>query len=95
MTDNLSNICALVLKIDQEFNMMFGDEVSGRFLAKWPTDFKAKVVTDCKIVLPNQYIEELLSATEPQPDDNWSVYIAQCTFYVMIICILKCFILPL
>lgn len=60
--------------------MMFGDEVSGKFLAKWTTHFKAKVITDCKTVLPNQYVEELLSATDPQIEDNYG----QCTFYVIL-----------
>ncbi|KAI4872229.1 hypothetical protein NFI96_009480 [Prochilodus magdalenae] len=55
--------------IDQDFTMMFGDEVSSKFLAKWPTFFKPKVISDCRTLGPNQYVEELLSALELQPDN--------------------------
>lgn len=57
------------LKIDQDFAMMFGDEMSSRFLAKWPTFFKPRVITDCKALSPNQYVEELLLAIEPRPEE--------------------------
>ncbi|CAL8239263.1 unnamed protein product, partial [Gadus morhua 'NCC'] len=32
--------------IDQDFSLMFGDEVSGKFLAKWPSYFKPKVIRE-------------------------------------------------
>ncbi|KAM9758721.1 uncharacterized protein ACNS7B_005632 [Menidia menidia] len=32
--------------IDQDFSMMFGEEVSGSFLSKWPSYFKQKVITE-------------------------------------------------
>ena len=48
--------------------MMFGDEVSGKFLAKWPTYFKPKVIAECKTLPPNPHVEELLSALEPLPE---------------------------
>lgn len=49
--------------------MMFGDEVSGRFLAKWPTYFQPKVIAECKTLSPNSYVAELMSALEPQPEE--------------------------
>ncbi|XP_066529672.1 uncharacterized protein [Hoplias malabaricus] len=57
--------------IDQDFAMMFGDEVSSRFLAKWPTFFKPRVISDCKTLSPNQYVEELLLAIEPRPEEMY------------------------
>ncbi|KAG7505294.1 hypothetical protein JOB18_028427 [Solea senegalensis] len=54
--------------IDQDFTMMFGEDVSGRFLAKWPTFFKPRVLTDCENLTSNQHIEELLSV---QHDSGW------------------------
>lgn len=47
--------------IEQDFTMMFGEEVSGRFLAKWPTFFKPRILTDCKTRTSNEHIEDLLS----------------------------------
>ena len=62
--------------------MMFGDEVSQKFLSKWSTFFKPKIIADCKSL---KNIDELLSATEPEPEDNngqyktfWLKYIFQC-----------------
>lgn len=54
--------------IDQDFTMMFGEEVSGRFLAKWPTFFKPRILTECRKLTSNEHIEELLSA---QHDKGW------------------------
>ncbi|XP_076591434.1 uncharacterized protein LOC143323468 [Chaetodon auriga] len=54
--------------IDQDFTMMFGEEVSGRFLAKWPTFFKPRILTDCKKLTSNEHIQSLLSA---QHDSGW------------------------
>ncbi|XP_041828521.1 uncharacterized protein LOC121643521 [Melanotaenia boesemani] len=47
--------------IEQDFIQMFGEEVSGRFLARWPTFFKARILADCKNMTSNEHIENLLS----------------------------------
>ncbi|XP_077939789.1 uncharacterized protein LOC144389513 [Gasterosteus aculeatus] len=52
--------------IDQDFSMMFGDEVSQKFLSKWSTFFKPNI-TDCKTA---KNMDELLSATESESEDN-------------------------
>ncbi|XP_030588580.1 uncharacterized protein LOC115782519 isoform X2 [Archocentrus centrarchus] len=54
--------------IDQDFTMMFGEEVSGRFLAKWPTFFKPRILTECRKLTSNEHIEELLYS---QHDTGW------------------------
>ncbi|XP_007543316.1 uncharacterized protein LOC103131579 isoform X2 [Poecilia formosa] len=54
--------------IDQDFTMMFGEEVSGRFLAKWPTFFKPRILTECRKLTSNTHIEDLLFA---QHDRSW------------------------
>ncbi|XP_059187920.1 uncharacterized protein LOC131970520 [Centropristis striata] len=53
--------------IDQDFTMMFGEEVSGRFLAKWPI-FKPRILTDCKKLTSNEHIEDRLSV---QHNSGW------------------------
>ncbi|XP_053491321.1 uncharacterized protein LOC128614059 isoform X3 [Ictalurus furcatus] len=52
--------------IDQDFSMMFGDEVSQKFLAKWSIFFKPKIIADCKTL---KNMGELLSGTEPESED--------------------------
>ncbi|XP_030283379.1 uncharacterized protein LOC115587599 isoform X2 [Sparus aurata] len=48
--------------IEQDITMMFGEEVSGRFLAKWPSFFKPRILTDCKKLTSNEHIEDLVCA---------------------------------
>lgn len=50
--------------------MMFGDEVSQKFLSKWSTFFKPNI-TDCKTA---KNMDELLSATESESEDNNGQY---------------------
>ncbi|XP_019115208.2 uncharacterized protein LOC109138679 [Larimichthys crocea] len=57
--------------IDQDFTMMFGGEVSGRFLAKWPSYFKAKILADCKNLISNEHIEDLLSPQQNSNEFGW------------------------
>ncbi|XP_045894758.1 uncharacterized protein LOC123962629 isoform X2 [Micropterus dolomieu] len=57
--------------IDQDFTMMFGEEVSGRFLAKWPTYFKPRLLADCKNRASNEHVEELLSAQQNSNESGW------------------------
>lgn len=46
--------------------MLFGEEVSGKFTAKWPTLYKPRMRTDCK----NLHVEDLRSAQE-ESDWGW------------------------
>ncbi|KAF6726458.1 hypothetical protein FQA47_020344 [Oryzias melastigma] len=55
--------------IDQDFSMMFGDEVSGRFLAKWPSYFKNKVLAESQCLPSTSYIEELQASNDPEAED--------------------------
>lgn len=54
--------------------MMFGDEVSERFLAKWPLYFKHKVVAECQSLPSNQYVEELLEAFDADTENDYGKY---------------------
>ncbi|XP_078798880.1 uncharacterized protein LOC144990115 [Oryzias latipes] len=55
--------------IDQDFSMMFGDEVSGRFLAKWPSYFKNKVIAASQRLPSSSYLEELLASMDPKAEN--------------------------
>lgn len=51
--------------------MMFGDEVSGKFLAKWPSYFKHKVIAECESLPSNPYVEELRAAFDCTVEDDF------------------------
>lgn len=59
-----------MFKIDQDFVMLFGEEVSGRFLAKWPTFFKPRVIADCKDLPQSTHVEDLLLSAQEESDDG-------------------------
>ncbi|XP_035989552.1 uncharacterized protein LOC118561534 [Fundulus heteroclitus] len=56
--------------IDQDFTMMFGEEVSGRFLAKWPTFFKPRILAECRKLTSNEHIGDLLSVQQDTDRDS-------------------------
>ncbi|KAK7877511.1 hypothetical protein WMY93_031779 [Mugilogobius chulae] len=49
--------------IEQDFCQMFGDNVSGKLMIKWPTYFKSKVIAECRKI-PSIDIRELLSTLD-------------------------------
>lgn len=53
-----------VVKIDQDFTMLFGENVSGKFVSKWPTFYKPRIITICKGLRPGPHLDDLLSAQE-------------------------------
>lgn len=55
--------------------MHFGEDVSGKFLAKWPTLFKPRVIADCKNLPQSVYMDELLLSAQQESDDNgkWKI----------------------
>ncbi|KAK7899561.1 hypothetical protein WMY93_020414 [Mugilogobius chulae] len=62
--------------IDQDFIMLFGEEVSGKFLSKWPTFFKPRVVAECKNLPANAHVSELLLSVQDSDDGAWDSEIA-------------------
>ncbi|XP_029918844.1 uncharacterized protein LOC115367312 [Myripristis murdjan] len=57
--------------IDQDFSMMFGDEVSGKFLAKWPSYFKPKVIAESQSLPSSLYVDELRAAFDPETENDY------------------------
>ncbi|XP_048054444.1 uncharacterized protein LOC125273289 [Megalobrama amblycephala] len=55
--------------IEQDFVLMFGEEVSGKLLEKWTTAFKKKVVQQSRNLPTTSDVEELLLAAQ-FPDDS-------------------------
>ncbi|KAI9517827.1 hypothetical protein NQZ68_000996 [Dissostichus eleginoides] len=63
--------------IEQDFTMLFGEEVSGKFLAKWPTFFKPRIIADCKNLPGSLHVDELLLSAQQESDDGvWDYEVA-------------------
>ncbi|XP_026027933.1 uncharacterized protein LOC113024804 [Astatotilapia calliptera] len=64
--------------IEQDFVLMFGEDVSGRLLERWPTTFKRKIIQQGRKLPSTSDLEELLlaadspeDATEVNADTGW------------------------
>ena len=61
----LLNVCLLLclpscLQIEQDFSLMFGDDISAKFLAKWPTFYRQKVLKESRGLTQTAELEDLL-----------------------------------
>ncbi|XP_017281814.3 uncharacterized protein LOC108241867 [Kryptolebias marmoratus] len=57
--------------IEQDFIMLFGKDISGRFIGRWPTFYKPKVITVSKSLRLSDHLHDLLSAQEESRDYEW------------------------
>ncbi|XP_027137162.1 uncharacterized protein LOC113746307 [Larimichthys crocea] len=60
--------------IEQDFSMMFGDHVSGRFLARWSSDFKHRVITESQSLPSSPYVDELLAASNLEVENDYGLH---------------------
>ncbi|XP_078798016.1 uncharacterized protein LOC105357803 isoform X1 [Oryzias latipes] len=58
--------------VEQDFALMFGEEISGKFLEKWTTAFKQKVIQQCRKLQTTSELEDLLLAAD-NPDSGAEV----------------------
>ncbi|KAL3972941.1 fibroblast growth factor [Sarotherodon galilaeus] len=58
--------------IEQDFVLMFGEDVSGRLLERWPTTFKRKIIQQGRKLPSISDLEELLLAAD-SPEDATEV----------------------
>ncbi|XP_032439799.1 uncharacterized protein LOC116733135 isoform X1 [Xiphophorus hellerii] len=58
--------------VEQDFVLMFGEDVSGKFLEKWTTTFKRKIIQQCRKLPTTSDLEELLLAADT-PEDGTEV----------------------
>ena len=56
--------------MEQDFVMMFGEDVSGKFLEKWTTTFKKKVIQQCRKLPSTSELEDLLLAADTCEDGS-------------------------
>ncbi|XP_028292894.1 uncharacterized protein LOC114455712 [Gouania willdenowi] len=58
--------------VEQDFVLMFGEDVSGKFLEKWTTTFKKKIIQQCRKLPSTSELEDLLLAADT-PEDGIEV----------------------
>ncbi|KAK0135073.1 hypothetical protein N1851_029111 [Merluccius polli] len=58
--------------VEQDFVLMFGEDVSGKFLEKWTTTFKKKIIQQCRKLPSTSELEDLLLAADT-PEDGTEV----------------------
>ncbi|CAI5650627.1 unnamed protein product [Oreochromis niloticus] len=58
--------------IEQDFVLMFGEDVSGRLLERWPTTFKRKIIQQGRKLPSTSDLKELLLAAD-SPEDATEV----------------------
>nr|XP_023690543.1 uncharacterized protein LOC111855603 [Paramormyrops kingsleyae] len=56
--------------IEQDFIMMFGEETAGKFLAKWPTFFRPRVLEQSKGLVLNAHVEDLIKSAQGESDSG-------------------------
>ncbi|XP_046902338.1 uncharacterized protein LOC124485075 isoform X1 [Hypomesus transpacificus] len=69
--------------IDQDFTMLFGEDISGKFIAKWPTFYKPRILTVCKGLHTGTPVDDLLS--EESNDYGWDSDLAAILMLVHIL----------
>ncbi|KAM4529025.1 uncharacterized protein V3H82_027257 isoform 1-T1 [Fundulus diaphanus] len=60
--------------IEQDFSLMFGDDISARFLEKWPTHYRQKVLEQSRGLTQTSDLEDLLhnaESTTEELEDGW------------------------
>ncbi|XP_043959661.1 uncharacterized protein LOC122823761 [Gambusia affinis] len=57
--------------IEQDFIMLFGEDILGKLIARWPTFYKPKVITVSKSLGQSVHLDDLLSAQEELSHYEW------------------------
>ncbi|KAE8278158.1 hypothetical protein D5F01_LYC23767 [Larimichthys crocea] len=60
--------------VEQDFSLMFGDDISPKFLEKWPTHYRQKVLEQSRGLTQTSDLEDLLhnaESTTEELEDGW------------------------
>lgn len=58
--------------IDQDFGLLFGDAISARFLEKWSTNKKTKVIAQSRGLTQTSELQDLIQNTEAtEVEEGW------------------------
>lgn len=56
--------CTFASQIEQDFRLLFGEATANKFLEKWPTNLKTKVITESHGLVPTTELLDLMRNTE-------------------------------
>ena len=60
-----SFLCTIfALQIEQDFRLLFGEATANKFLEKWPTNLKTKVITESRGLVPTTELLDLMRNAE-------------------------------
>lgn len=82
---HLSMFCIFALQIEQDFRLLFCEVTGSKFLERWLTNLKAKVVKESHGLVPTSELLELMcnaeSGTEVENGMIVTVFICHCWLY--------------
>lgn len=56
--------CVFKLQIEHDFRLLFGEVTANKFLERWPTNLKAKVLKESHGLVPTTELLELMCNAE-------------------------------
>ena len=56
--------CIFALQIEQDFRLLFGEATANKFLERWPTNIKPKVVKQSHGLVPTTELLDLMRSAE-------------------------------
>lgn len=84
----LSLYFVFVLQIEQDFRLLFGELTANKFLEKWPTSIKAKVITESHGLVPSTELRDLRKNAESTVVDENGKTGTVFNYYCLSLCLL-------
>ncbi|XP_056608550.1 uncharacterized protein LOC130426051 isoform X2 [Triplophysa dalaica] len=70
--------------IDQDFKMLFGDEISSNFVSNWPTFYKPRIIANCRNMPFGAHVDDLLFGQQ-ESDYGWDSDVAAILLLVQLL----------
>ncbi|XP_057203157.1 uncharacterized protein LOC130562266 isoform X2 [Triplophysa rosa] len=70
--------------IDQDFKMLFGDDISSKFVSNWPTFYKPRIIANCRNLPFGAHVDDLLFGQQ-ESDYGWDSDVAAILLLVQLL----------
>lgn len=70
--------------IDQDFTLLFGDDISSKFISKWPTYYKPRIIANCKNLRFGAHVDDVLFGQQ-ESDYGWDSDVAAVLMLVQLL----------
>lgn len=82
----------VTLQIEQDFRLLFGEATANKFLEKWPTTFKAKVIKESHGLVSTTELLDLMRNAESAAEvenGEWNCFtfyfgLCRCVVYIFV-----------